>query len=51
MCDIWPQISYSIWKIMWKVQYKPIENCHMENTILEKDFNLGAIDSLFHAFT
>jgi hypothetical protein len=33
------------------MQYKPIENCHMENTILGKDFNLGMSSSLFHAFT
>jgi hypothetical protein len=32
------------------MQYKPIKNCHVENVILGKDFNLGAIDSFFHAF-
>jgi hypothetical protein len=26
---------------------KPIENCHLENAILGKDFNLGAIGSFF----
>jgi hypothetical protein len=24
------------------MQYELIENCHVENPILEKDFNLGA---------
>jgi len=33
------------------MQYKPIKNCHVENAILAKDFNLGAIDFLFHVFT
>jgi hypothetical protein len=33
------------------MQYKPIENYHMENEILGKEFNLGAIGSFFHAFT
>jgi len=33
------------------MQYKPIENCEMENAILGKDFNLGAISFLFHIFT
>jgi hypothetical protein len=33
------------------MQYKPIENYHVENVILGKDFNLGATDSFFHAFT
>jgi len=31
------------------MQYKPIENCHVENPILGKDFNLGATSSFFHA--
>jgi hypothetical protein len=31
--------------------YKPIENCHMENVIFGKDFNLDAIGSFFHVFT
>jgi hypothetical protein len=26
---------------MWKIQYKPIENCHMKNVIFKKNFNLG----------
>jgi len=34
-----------------KMQYKPIENCHMANAVLGKDFNLGMIDFLFHLFT
>jgi hypothetical protein len=33
------------------MQYEPIKNCHMENAILGKDFNFGAIGFLFHAFT
>jgi hypothetical protein len=32
------------------MQYKPIENCHMENAILGKDFNLGTTNSFFHVF-
>jgi hypothetical protein len=32
------------------MQYKLIENCHMENAVLGKDFNLGATSSFFHAF-
>jgi hypothetical protein len=27
------------------MQYKPIENYHMENVVLGKNFNLGAIGS------
>jgi hypothetical protein len=27
---------------------KPIENCHLENAVLGKDFNLGAIGFFFH---
>jgi hypothetical protein len=30
---------------------KPIENCHVENVVLGKDFNLGTTSSLFHVFT
>jgi hypothetical protein len=30
---------------------KLIENYHMENAILGKDFNLGAISFFFHFFT
>jgi hypothetical protein len=26
---------------------KPIENCHLENAIVRKDFNLGAIGFSF----
>jgi hypothetical protein len=33
------------------MHYKPIENCHEENAILGKDFNLGVTNSFFHAFT
>jgi hypothetical protein len=51
ICHIWLQICYYIWKTMWKMQYKPIENCHVENVVLKKDFNLSVIGSLFHAFT
>jgi hypothetical protein len=29
------------------MQYKPIENCHMENAVLGKDLNLGVIGSFF----
>ncbi len=32
------------------MQYKLIENYHMENAVPGKDFNLGATSSLFHAF-
>jgi hypothetical protein len=32
------------------MQFKPIENYHVENVVLAKDFNLGAIGSFFHAF-
>ncbi len=28
-----------------------MENCHVENVVLEKDFNLGVTSSFFHAFT
>jgi hypothetical protein len=34
-----------------KYKYEPIKNCHMENALLGKDFNFGAIGLLFHAFT
>jgi len=34
---------------MWEMQYKPIENCHMKNLIVRKDFNLDATNSFFHA--
>jgi hypothetical protein len=33
------------------MQYKPIENYHVENAILGKNFNLGMISSFFDAFT
>jgi hypothetical protein len=33
------------------MQYKLIENYHVENAIFGKDFNLGATGSFFHAFT
>jgi hypothetical protein len=29
------------------MHYKPIENYHVKNTILGKDFNLGMISSFF----
>jgi hypothetical protein len=32
------------------MQHKPTKNCHVENAILRKDFNLGATSSFFHAF-
>jgi hypothetical protein len=34
-----------------KMQYKPIENYHMENAILKKDFNFSVISFFFHVFT
>jgi hypothetical protein len=51
ICPIWFQIWYSMKKIVWKMQYKPIKNYHVENVVLRKDFNLGVIGSLFQAFT
>jgi hypothetical protein len=33
------------------MQFKSIENYHVKNVILGKDFNLGMISFLFHAFT
>jgi hypothetical protein len=33
------------------MQYKPVENCHMENAVFKKDFNLGTTSSFFDAFT
>jgi hypothetical protein len=33
------------------MQYKWIENCHMKNVILRKDFNLATTSSFFHSFT
>jgi hypothetical protein len=33
------------------MQFEPIENCHVKNTIIEKDFKLGMTGFLFHAFT
>jgi hypothetical protein len=33
------------------MQYKPIKICHVENTIIGKDFNLGVTCSFFHVFT
>jgi hypothetical protein len=32
-------------------EYEPVENWHLENVFLGKDFNLGVIGFLFHAFT
>jgi hypothetical protein len=43
--------QYEIWKIMWKMHFKQIEEGHMENVILWRNFNLGAFNSLVHAFT
>jgi hypothetical protein len=34
-----------------QMQYKPIENYHVENAVFRKDFNLSATNSLFHVFT
>jgi len=34
-----------------KKKYKSIENCHVKNAVLGKDFNLGTTNSFFHAFT
>jgi hypothetical protein len=34
-----------------KIKYKLIENYHMENAVLGKDFNLAMISSFFHVFT
>ncbi len=36
---------------MCKIKYKLIENYHMENAVLGKDFNLAMISSFFHVFT
>jgi hypothetical protein len=33
------------------MQYKPIENYHVKNAVLRKDFNFGMTGFLFHAFT
>jgi hypothetical protein len=33
------------------MQYKPIKNYHVQNVILRKDYNLGAIGFFFHVFT
>jgi hypothetical protein len=33
------------------MQYKPIENCHVKNAILGKDFNLSVTRFFFHVFT
>ncbi len=38
-------------KTVWKMQYKWIENCHVENVVLGKEFDLGVTSSLFHVFT
>jgi hypothetical protein len=38
-------------KMCEKYNKKLIENCHVENVIFRKTFNLGATSSLFHAFT
>jgi hypothetical protein len=38
-------------KLCENCKYKPIESCHVANIVLGKDFNLGAIGYLFHAFT
>jgi hypothetical protein len=32
------------------MHYNPIKDCHVENVILGKDFNLGVTNSFFHAF-
>jgi hypothetical protein len=33
------------------MHYKAIENYHVKNVVLGKDFNLGVIGFFFHAFT
>jgi hypothetical protein len=33
------------------MQYKPIKNYNVANSVLRKDFNLGMIGSFFHVFT
>jgi hypothetical protein len=43
--------SNLIFSLKNNVKNKPIENCHMENAILGKDFNIGAIGLLFNVFT
>jgi len=40
-----------IFGFKFDIQYKPIKNCHVENAIRKKDFNLGASNSFFHVFT
>jgi hypothetical protein len=35
-------------KNLVKNAIKPIENCHVENVVLEKDFNLGTTSSFLH---
>jgi hypothetical protein len=51
ICHIWPQVWYLVFKTMRKTKYKPIENYHVKNVVLEKDFNFGTIGSFFHVFT
>jgi hypothetical protein len=36
---------------MWKIKYKPIKICHVENSLIRKNFNLNVTGSFFHAFT
>jgi hypothetical protein len=48
ICHIWPQFWYFVWKTMWKLmQYKPIENYHLENAILGKTLTLMQLAPYF----
>jgi hypothetical protein len=38
-------------KNLVKNAIKPIENCHLENVVLGKDFNFGTTSSFLHDFT
>jgi hypothetical protein len=46
-----PYLASNLINSFLKMKYKPIENCHIENTVLGKDLNLGVIGSFCHAFT
>jgi hypothetical protein len=35
ICHIWAQIWYLVLKIVWKLQYKLIENCHMGESMVK----------------
>ncbi len=47
ICHVWTQILYLVFKITWKIKYKLIENYHVENAILGKDFKLGMLAPFF----